>query len=34
VAGGGRELLSVVREQAISRTSHRFGHVAQHPAVA
>ncbi len=28
LASGARELLSVVREQAVSRTLHRFGHVA------
>ena len=27
VASGARELLTVVREQAVSRTLHRFGHV-------
>ena len=29
LASGRRELLTVVREQAISRTHHRFGHVSQ-----
>jgi RHH-type proline utilization regulon transcriptional repressor/proline dehydrogenase/delta 1-pyrroline-5-carboxylate dehydrogenase len=29
LASGRRELLSVLREQAISRTVHRFGHVAE-----
>ncbi len=29
LASGRRELLCVVREQAISRTTHRFGHVAE-----
>ena len=28
LASGRRELLSVLREQAISRTMHRFGHLA------
>lgn len=28
LASGSRELLSVLREQAVSRTRHRFGHVA------
>ncbi|MBO3101445.1 proline dehydrogenase family protein [Cellulomonas fengjieae] len=32
LASGARELLSVVREQAVSRTLHRFGHVP--PAAA
>ena len=27
LASGARELLTVVREQAVSRTLHRFGHV-------
>jgi RHH-type proline utilization regulon transcriptional repressor/proline dehydrogenase/delta 1-pyrroline-5-carboxylate dehydrogenase len=27
VADGRREMLTVLREQAISRTRHRFGHV-------
>ena len=27
LAGGGRELLGVLREQAVSRSMHRFGHV-------
>jgi RHH-type proline utilization regulon transcriptional repressor/proline dehydrogenase/delta 1-pyrroline-5-carboxylate dehydrogenase len=27
VASGRRELMTVVREQAVSRTRHRFGHV-------
>ncbi|MCZ2263424.1 hypothetical protein, partial [Isoptericola sp. QY 916] len=27
VASGRRELLAVVREQAVSRTRHRYGHV-------
>ncbi|NMR19141.1 bifunctional proline dehydrogenase/L-glutamate gamma-semialdehyde dehydrogenase [Cellulomonas fimi] len=31
LASGRRELLTVVREQAISRTLHRFGHVAPDP---
>ena len=29
LASGRRELLSVLREQAISRTTHRFGHIAE-----
>ena len=29
VLSGRRELLTVLREQAISRTMHRFGHVSQ-----
>jgi RHH-type proline utilization regulon transcriptional repressor/proline dehydrogenase/delta 1-pyrroline-5-carboxylate dehydrogenase len=28
LASGRRELLTVVREQAVSRTLHRFGHVS------
>ncbi|MGV8978586.1 MAG: proline dehydrogenase family protein [Cellulomonas sp.] len=31
LASGRRELLCVLREQAISRTSHRFGHIAVTP---
>ncbi|TGJ97775.1 hypothetical protein DLJ96_07620, partial [Actinotalea fermentans ATCC 43279 = JCM 9966 = DSM 3133] len=29
LASGRRELLTVLREQAISRTMHRFGHVTR-----
>jgi len=29
LASGRRELLTVVREQAVSRTRHRFGHVTE-----
>jgi len=29
LASGRRELLTVLREQAISRTVHRFGHVTR-----
>jgi RHH-type proline utilization regulon transcriptional repressor/proline dehydrogenase/delta 1-pyrroline-5-carboxylate dehydrogenase len=32
VASGERELLAVVREQAVSRTLHRYGYVPQRPA--
>ena len=30
LAAGRRELLALLREQAVSRTMHRFGHVAGH----
>ena len=29
LASGRRELLCVLREQAVSRTAHRFGHIAE-----
>ena len=31
LASGRRELLTVLREQAISRTTHRFGHLTRRP---
>jgi len=31
LATGGRELLTVLREQAVSRTRHRFGHIPSEP---
>ena len=33
LASGRRELLTVLREQAISRTTHRFGHTSESPVL-